>query len=473
MHPNEPRLQRTLLGWLLVPLLSLLVLDTGFTYLSSRKLADLAHDRSLNEIAREIMQHVQPGTDTPRLELAPAAERVLLNDPDDQVFFRLTAENGQVLGGDPAFTPTEAAPRKGAPPVYRNATLHGQTVRVLEWWATVVGASGSRMVLVQVAETMNKRDQLARDILVQSVVPQLMLILMATVAVYVGVSRGLAPLRRLQRAVSNRSHLDLSPVDAHDVPGEVRPLVEEVNHLMLRLGKVLDYQSRFVADAAHQLKTPVSGLKAQIEVALRESDPQRLKHSMAQLYVGADRLSRLVQQLLSLARNEPAAARAVQREPTDLRSLAMATTMEWVPLAIKSEIDLGFEGQETPLMIDADADRLRELINNLVDNAIRYSRRAGRVTVQVGVDARQARLSVGDDGPHIPVEERSRIFERFHRLLGTQTDGSGLGLAIVSEIASLHGARIVLEDDGDGVGNRFSVFFPLSAQAEPDAASAG
>jgi two-component system sensor histidine kinase TctE len=258
------------------------------------------------------------------------------------------------------------------------------------------------------------------------------------------------------------------------VPAEVRPLVQEVNDLMLRLGKILDYQSRFVADAAHQLKTPVSGLKAQIELALREQDPQRLRHSLAQLYIGADRLSRLVQQLLSLARNEPAAAQAVRREPVDLRALAMQATMEWVPLALKSGIDLGFEGHEGPVVINADTDRLRELINNLVDNAIRYSHTGGRATVSVAIaDAGHARLSVSDDGPHIPVEERSRIFERFHRLLGTQTDGSGLGLAIVSEIAALHDARIVLEDDGDGVGNRFSVLFALSQALHPQAMSAG
>jgi two-component system sensor histidine kinase TctE len=275
-------------------------------------------------------------------------------------------------------------------------------------------------------------------------------------------------LQRLRRAVSDRSHLDLSPIDTHDVPGEVRPLVDDVNELMARLGRTFDFQSRFVADAAHQLKTPVSGLKAQIELALRENDLQRVRHSLAQLYISADRLSRLVRQLLSLARNEPGALDSMQLQPLDLNAHALEVSMEWVPQAFKRNIDLGFEGVEHPLMIDADLDRLRELVNNLIDNAIRYSEPGGRVTVRANRTADgQCKLAISDDGPSIPVAERARIFERFHRLLGTQEDGSGLGLAIVSEIATLHGARITLEEDVDGVGNTFSVFFQARPPPRP------
>jgi two-component system sensor histidine kinase TctE len=290
---------------------------------------------------------------------------------------------------------------------------------------------------------------------------------MATAVVWFGISRGLQPLQRLRDAVSDRSHLDLSPIDTHDVPGEVRPLVDEVNELLARLEKTFDFQNRFVADAAHQLKTPVSGLKAQIELALRETDPERLRHSLGQLYLSADRLSHLVRQLLSLARNEPGALETVQLRPLDLHAFALEVSMDWVPIAIKHNIDLGFEGPEEPLMIDADRDRLRELINNLVDNAIRYSQESGRVTVRTGrTPDGQCKLAISDDGPSIPVEERARIFERFHRLLGTPADGSGLGLAIVSEIATLHGARIDLEEDViDGVGNTFSVHFRPSQLA--------
>jgi two-component system sensor histidine kinase TctE len=460
----EPRLKRQLLAWLLGPLLALLLLDTAVSYWASVHFSNLAHDRSLHEIAREVALHVRANGSGPRLEISPAAERILLVDQDDRVFYKATAPGGALLGGDPEIGAAPAA--AAGKPVFQDAVLHGMPVRLVSTWMALEGGAGR--VLVQVAETLNKRRRLSLEILASIVVPQLLLIVLATVAVYAGVSRGLGPLKRLERAVAGRSHLDLSPLEARGVPGEVRPLVEEVNELMTRLGTTLDLQNRFIADAAHQLKTPVAGLKAQIELALREQEPERVRHSLAQLYVGADRLSRLVRQLLLLARNEPGAA-AVQLQPLDLGAFGLEVSMEWVPQALRQDIDLGFEGPEAPVMIDADADRLRELANNLVDNAVRYSRQGGRVTVAVGraPDGR-AQLSVSDDGPSIPVQERARVFERFHRLLGAPTEGSGLGLAIASEIASLHGAQITLEEDrSDGIGNTFTVLFPAGSRTAP------
>jgi signal transduction histidine kinase len=461
MRVIEPRLQRKLLAWLLGPLLALLVLDTAFTYWTSLSFSNLAHDRSLHEIAREVVLHVKPGGDDPKLEMSPAAERMLLVDQDDRVFYKVTSEAGVVIGGDPAIAAPSLPFPKADKPLFYEGVLHGAPVRLVASWLPFGEQSEPGRVLVQVAETLNKRNRLVWDILASVVIPQLMLIVMATVAVYVGVSRGLSPLSRLQKAVSHRSHVDLSPIEVKGVPGEVRPLVDEVNELMLRLGKTLDFQNRFITDAAHQLKTPVAGLKTQIELALRENDPQRAHHSLAQLYVSVDRLARLVRQLLILARNEPGAAETVRLQPLDLDAFALEISMEWVPQALKQGVDLGFESSGGRVMISADPDRLRELINNLIDNAVRYSREGGRVTVAVtpGQD-KHGLLSISDDGPSIPVEERTRIFERFHRLLGSHTEGSGLGLAIVSEIATLHGARITLEEDRDGVGNTFSVLFP-------------
>ena len=216
----------------------------------------------------------------------------------------------------------------------------------------------------------------------------------------------------------------------------------------------------------------MAGIKAQIEMGLRETDPEQVRHSLAQVYVGADRLSRLVRQLLALARNEPGATESVSLQALDLNAFALDLSMEWVPQALKAGIDLGFDGS-APVMIDADPERLRELGNNLIDNAVRYSQRNGKVTVAVSVEDGQGRLSISDDGPSIPVAERTRIFERFHRLLGTATDGSGLGLAIVSEIATLHDARITLEEDVDGEGNTFSVLFPLRGVLAVPPLSAG
>ena len=463
MRKPEPRLRRKLLAWLLGPLVVLLVLDTGAAYWNSLRFSDLAYDRALYEIGREIVLHVKLDGTRPRLDLSEAASNILLLDQEDLLFYRVVGEDGTTLGGDAELPLPLRGGEPGKPRVYRD-TMRGEPVRMLVAWMPVGADPATPKVLVQVAETLHKRTRLAWEMVANVVVPQLLLIVMATAVVWFGVSRGLEPLQRLRHAVSDRSHLDLSPIDTHDVPGEVRPLVDEVNELMARLGRTFDFQSRFVADAAHQLKTPVSGLKAQIELALRENDAERVRHSLAQLYISADRLSRLVRQLLSLARNEPGALDAMQLSPLDLNAYALEVSMDWVPQALKRDIDLGFEGVEHPLVINADRDRLRELINNLIDNAIRYSQASGRVTVRVSrSDNDQCRLAISDDGPSVPVEERARIFERFHRLLGTQEDGSGLGLAIVSEIATLHGARLTLEEDIDGVGNTFSVFFPLRA----------
>ena len=462
MRKPEPRLRRKLLAWLLGPLAALLVLDTAFAYWTSLRASDLAYDRALYEIGREIVLHVRLDGGRPRLDLSESAARILLLDQDDLLYYRVLASDGTLLGGDTDMPPP--ASRENGRPRFYGDRVHGEPARMMVAWMPASEGADAPQVLVQVAETLHKRSRFAWEMLASVVLPQVLLIVMATLAVWFGVSRGLAPLQRLRQAVSDRSHLDLSPIDVQAVPGEVRPLVDEVNHLMARLERTFDFQNRFVADAAHQLKTPVSGLKAQIELAMGEDDLQRVRHSLAQLYISADRLSRLVRQLLSLARNEPGALESLQLQPLDLNAFALELSMEWVPEALRRSIDLGFEGAEHALMIDADHDRLRELVNNLIDNAIRYSHPGGRVTVQTAeVAGGQCKLLISDDGPSIPVEERERVFERFHRLLGTHEDGSGLGLAIVNEIASLHGARITLEADSDGVGNSFSVFFPLRA----------
>ncbi len=462
-----PRLQRTLLAWLLGPLLALLALDTAVSAWTSLRAADLAHDRTLHEIARELALHVRAGPQGPQLALSPAAARILLVDADDRLFYRVTSAGGRLLGGDPGLAAPQDMP-PGSPTRSWRDQLHGQPVRVAAAWLPMEEGAGGQ-VLVQVAETLNRRNQLALEILAHAIVPQVLLIALAGAAVWVGVRRGLAPLQRVREDVALRSHRDLQPLPLNEVPAEVRPLVADVNELMQRLGQALDLQQRFIADAAHELKTPVSGLKAQIELALREDDPQRLHEALGRLREGVERLSRMVRQLLALARNEPAAAASLQRAPLDLAALALEASMEWAPVALRRRIDLGFEGEAAgasgrPARIEGDADRVRELMNNLVDNAIRYSREGGRVTVSVRREGQGGQegvvLAVTDDAPRIPPAERERVFERFHRVLGTAADGSGLGLSIVSEIAALHGALVALDDDPQGAGNRFSVWFP-------------
>lgn len=458
--PAESRLlRRQLLVWLLMPLLVLLAADALVSYFVAVRFSNRAYDRALEEVAAELSLHVVAGAGGLAFDLPESAQRVLLADPQDRVWFQVIDRDGAHIAGEATFPPTSGARGKHV----FDAMIGGEPVRVVQ--VEVAHDAGVRPAsIVRVAETLNKRSALAREILISVVVPQLALVAIAVGIVWVGVSRGLAPLERLRYAIASRGHTDLRPLEEAAVPGEVRPLVHAMNDLMRRLDTALTLQSRFISDAAHQLKTPVAGLRAQLELILRESDPARMREALSRQYIGVERLARLVAQLLSLARNEPEAARALAMATVDLNGLALEGTMDWVPEALKKEIDLGFEGCDAPVLVHGDAGRLRELLDNLLDNAIRYSPPGGRVTVRV-FDAPRPTLAVSDDGPRIPVAERRRVFERFHRLLGSQADGSGLGLAIAREIAHLHGADITLDDDADGIGNTFSVGFPQAPAA--------
>ncbi len=451
-------LQRKLLVWLLGPLLALLALDTVITSSSSIQFSNQAYDRSLQEIAREVLLQVRYEEGRPRLDIGEDNSPILFVDQDDRVFYQVQDDSARLINANATIDAPPVQSWRGNTMFYDDV-VNGEPVRVVALRASISKDNPSDKVLVQVAETLNKRKRLARDILASVLIPQLLLVVLASVTVYFGIKHCLRPLQQVRQAVSNRSHLDLSALDMERVPEEVRPLLDEVNDLLRRLEKTLNFQNRFIADASHQLKTPVAGIKTQIELMLRESDPDAMRHSVAQLYVSVDRLSRLVGQLLSLARNEPAAVENLKLQDMDLNALVLDATMNWVPEAIRHKVDLGFEGAELPVMIKGEPHRLRELINNLIDNAIRYSQNEGRVTVRVE-NGERPRISISDDGPHIPVEERKRIFERFHRLLGGHVEGSGLGLAIASEIAALHKAEITLEEDFDGIGNTFSVVFP-------------
>jgi two-component system sensor histidine kinase TctE len=461
--PPEGRLLRTqLLRWLVVPLIALLAADAGVSYLLAHRVAQDAQDKALREVARELAMQVRlDAAGALVLDLPEAARRMLLDDPEDRIAYEVVDVQGRRVAGQavqppasPGLPEHRARPGRQGELLY-DTELEGSPARAVQW--PLPDAPGA---MLRVAETRQQRDATARAILAAVVLPQMLLIALAAGIVRFGVNRGLRPLQDLQQAVAERSHKDLSPIDDARVPGEVQPLVQSVNALLVRLDEVLTLQSRFIADAAHQLKTPVAGLKAHIELLARNPEPAEQEALVGRLEVGAERLSRLVSQLLTLARNEPEAARMIDFRPVDLGALVLDTAANWVPQALKHGIDLGLEAGEEAVLVQGDASRLRELFDNLIDNAIRYSRPGGRVTVQVSAHPTPT-VAVSDDGPRIPPQEQQRVFERFHRLLGSG-EGSGLGLAIAQEIARMHQARILVQDDADGVGNRFSVVFPAS-----------
>jgi two-component system sensor histidine kinase TctE len=449
-------LRTQLLVWLLVPLSVLFAADAFISYWMALSFSQRAYDRGLVEIARELSLHLEVRAGSLKLDLPEPARRVLFDDPVDRLYYGITVDgkliDGVTLPAIPALLEEHA--------LY-DGHVNGAPVRIVALGVPADAASGRPAAVIRVAETEVKRRELAREILISVIVPQILLILIAAAIVWAGVVRGLAPLKRLQQVVASRSHRERGPVATMDIPGEVRPLIHALNGLLERLDTVLTLQSRFVADAAHQLKTPVAGLQAQVELALREEEPERMRASVAKLCGGLERLSRLVSQLLSLARNEPDAVASVTFERLELNAVAFEAASAWVPEALKKRIDLGFERSERSVNVQGDPVRLRELFDNLLDNAVRYTQEGGRVTVRVKA-APVPSVAVSDDGPAIPEVERQRVFGRFHRLLGASSDGSGLGLAIAQEIARMHGASIALAPDVDGVGNTFTVCFPLA-----------
>jgi len=276
------------------------------------------------------------------------------------------------------------------------------------------------------------------------VLPELLLVALIGLLIWYGVARALRPLLDLQAEVSSRSHRDLSPLQVQNAPGELRALVGAMNGLLSSLSIALAAQQRFIADAAHQLRTPLAGLRTQTELALRQNDPEEVRKTLRQIDTATARTTHLVNQLLALARAEPGANQLSAAQRIDLTELALTTTTEWVPQAIERDIDLGFEGATTAVGINGDPILLKELLGNLIDNAIRYTPPGGQVTVAVTSALHNCLLSVEDNGPGIPAEERERVF----------------GLAIVREIAYGHGATVALEEAVGGHGTRVSVAFP-------------
>lgn len=466
MRDDPPMLRRQLLGWLLIPLLLLLTADAFISYWVALRFSQRAYDRALIEIARDVSLHLGGQNGQLALDMPDSARRLLFSDPGDTIYFGITTTGGQKVEGSEIAAPSRYLRTDPAAELLYDGVMNGVPVRIVQMQVAAASANGRPAALVRIAETKNKRNELAREILASVVTPQVLLILIAGALVWLGVIRGLSPLEKVRLAVASRSQRDWSPVVVSGVPAEVRPLLQSINELLARLDAAHTLQSRFISDAAHQLKTPLAALQTQLELAMREENPVRMQQSLALVRAGLNRMSRVISQILSLARNEPEAVRQVTMAPVDLNVLALDVSTNWVSEAFKKQIDLGFEGCETPVIVDGDAMRLREICDNLIDNAIRYSCDGGRVTVRV-IASPRPRLEVSDDSPSIPLRERERVFERFHRLLGNTEDGSGLGLAIVKEIAHLHGAEVQLLDDPDGVGHTFSVVFQAAPSAKP------
>jgi two-component system, OmpR family, sensor histidine kinase TctE len=457
-------LRYQLLGSLLTPIVLVLLVSSVVSYFFSIEFTKLAYDNALFDNVHDISRQLHFRDGEVQVDLPRAAIDMLESDKDDRIYYMVHDTRHRLIAGRADLpTPSEKAPP--GKPIFYDGEYHGRSVRIAALYAQVLDAPQHPPVLIQVAETLNKRHILTSEILLGMLVPELLFIMIICVLVWVGVERGLRPLAALQAEIRNRSHRDLSPLPEHNAPSEVRTLVHAMNELLGQLHEAISSQQRFVANAAHQLRTPLAGLKTQTEFALRQHDLGEVHQSLQQMSTATGQTTHLVNQLLSLARAEPNSAAERSMNMADLSELAREVTSEWVPRALERNIDLGYDAAAGTVDIKCDTLLVKEMMCNLIDNAIRYTQSGGLITVRVACTGDQASLQVEDNGPGIPVAERERAFERFFRGMDSETDGCGLGLAIVREIAHGHNAEVRIDSGAYGSGTRVSVVFPRTPKS--------
>ncbi|MDQ0573336.1 two-component system sensor histidine kinase TctE [Variovorax paradoxus] len=469
------RAQRSLFGeildWMLTPLLLLVPVSIGVTWLVAQGIANAPFDRALEYNVQTLARLVTVQQGRTEFVLPQPAREILRADDADRVYYQVLDGHGKLLSGE-ADVPH---PNTDEPPVMgvvllRNGEMRGKPVRVASLWLDD-GGDDTAPALLQVAETREKQSVLAIEIIKGVLLPQFAILPLAVLLIWLALVRGIKPLSVVEARIRERRPGDLSPLDESSVPLEVVPLVSSVNELLDKLNDSIHTQKRFLADAAHQLKTPLAGLRMQADLAQREgANADELKQSLKQIGRASVRATHTVNQLLSLARAESTGA-GTGRQPCDLARLTIEVVREAVPRAIEKRIDLGYDGAEAGapgVVLEGNATLLKELVRNLVDNAINYTpsspERPGVITARVLADpfGQVVLLQVEDNGPGIAESDRELVFEPFYRVLGNEADGSGLGLPIVREIANQHHAQVKLEDAHPGrqpPGARFTVRF--------------
>ena len=474
------REQRSLFGeildWILTPLLLLWPVSLVLTWLVAQGIAGKPFDRALEYNATALAQLITVSKGQAQFTLPLPARELLRADDTDDVYYQVLGGQGEFLSGERAL---------GLPPAdenlpvgevrIRNDMLRGNDLKVAYMWVrlNLPDTNGkSQPALVQVAETMEKRSLLATEIVKGVMLPQFVILPLAVLLVWLALVQAIKPLHHLEERIRARSSDDLSPLDVETVPLEVTPLVSSVNDLLMRLKDSIATQKRFLADAAHQLKTPLAGLRMQADLAQRGgANAEDLKQSLRQIGRSSIRATHTVNQLLALARAESSGT-VLSHTPCDLAQLTMEVVRDCLPRAMDKQIDLGYDGAEpgsTGVNIDGNPTLLTEMIRNLIDNAINYTHstpeKPGVITARVLVDpfSHVLVLQVEDNGTGIAHSERELVFQPFYRVLGSDVDGSGLGLPIVREIARQHNATISIDDTHPGpipVGTCFTVRFP-------------
>lgn len=454
--------------WMLAPFLLVWPLTVGLTYLLGTSLANTAFDRSLASKTRALAEQIDWQHDNNSVRLRADLKTLLADDESETYFFRIENERGEFLLGEPEL-PALSQDQIGAGGhiEFRTVDFRESALRIAALRHAGRPDAPQKPLLVQVGESTERRAVFAREIMKWIVLPQLFVIPLMVLLMWLGLRRGAAPLERLGAQVMSRAADDLRPLSAPDAPDEVAPLINSFNDLLDRMAREGEAQKRFIANAAHQLRTPLAGIKMQTELALRSADAAERNGALNLIATGTARTAHLINQLLVLARSEGAATDSLPLSALDFGAIARDVVAAAYPFASNKNIDLGLDVPDQPVDLRGHPDLLRELVSNLVDNAIRYTPPGGNITVRVTSLPAPA-LEVEDDGAGIPQAERELVFERFYRVLGSQEAGSGIGLAIVREIAARHGAKVRITTPLGGRGSIFTVQFPETpAPPEP------
>jgi two-component system, OmpR family, sensor histidine kinase TctE len=453
-------LRRRLLVMLIAPLILLTLLNAWFDYRSADSVAAQQDHRLLGLVpllADSIIARGAKPSAPPILLLPPALEEFLKGAPEHAAF-AISDPEGRVLRGEEWLGEI-------APPT-QEAEFHSEE-RLGVTWRIVRQRQRTALgeLVVVLADGSDPRQQWARSVLFKVLLPNLALVVAAVFAVRFAVERALRPLLELREAVERRSPRDLSSIDEDASPEEVKPLVQSLNRLFALVNAQAESQRRFVADAAHQLRTPLAGLQAQVEAWAQAANASqagdgtvRLRAEQVNKLRGATRrTSQLANQLLALSRADARTMHAQPMQRVDLKSLCEDALQSHLDAAVAKRIDIGLDAQDAQVM--GHEWLLRELLANIVDNAIKYTTDGGSVTLRCGQRNGGSFLEVEDDGPGVPAAEMGRVVERFYRLRGTEGEGSGLGLAIADEIARVHHSQLVLEAGQHGRGLKVGLAF--------------
>lgn len=437
-------LRLRLLLLLLTATLMLWSVAAVLSYFDAHHEIDEIYDAQLASTARILLS--QAGQEAEEIESENGVE---FHKYEHEVTFQIWDATGKLVLRS-ANAPAE--PFTGEQDGFSNARIKGREWRVFSHW------DDKRRFLVQIGECHEVREELAESVVSSLFYPFMFALPLLALLVWLGVGKGLAPLRGITEDVARRKPQNLEPLKAEGAPDEIRPLVDSLNGLLIRLDTALEIERRFTADAAHELRTPLAALKTQAQVARRSTEEGERCHALRQVVDGVDRATHLVEQLLTLARLDPGAG-PPRLETLALRVLAVECAADLAPQAMSKAIEISVA--EGDADVTGHAAMLGILLRNLVDNAIRYTPSGGWVALAVRREATRVVLEVCDSGAGIPPEERAQVVRRFYRVLGSFESGSGLGLSIVQRIAELHGATVELGESTAG-GLAVRVGFPLA-----------